>query len=176
MNYEDVRLEALCGYRVLDTEPHPAFDNMTRAASLALDMPIALVSLVDCERQWFKSFVGLSLRETSRNASFCAHAIEHDQPFIIPDATKDDRFAENPLVLDEPHIRFYAGIPLIDPEGFALGTLCVIDREPRELEPKQIEILKALAGGVMTALMAHKQGALLTRAERLLAQDDRQCA
>lgn len=156
MNIEAQRLAALQSCAILDTAPHPSFDCIVRAAALALDVPIALVSLVDAERQWFKAALGVNLSETPRQVSFCSHSIEGYEPMVIPDATKDARFVNNPLVTGEPFIRFYAGAPLIDGDGFALGTLCVLDRKPRELGQKDIRLLGHLADAVMHAIEAHR--------------------
>src|SRR6185295_1894172 len=129
---EAKRLKVLWQYDVLDTVPEEVFDDLTELAARICEAPI---SLVDEDRQWFKAKVGVTIKETSRDISFCGHAIEQDDLFIIPDATKDERFAHNPLVTSDPKIRFYAGAPLITPDGHALGTLCVIDKVPRELRP-----------------------------------------
>lgn len=141
---EDARLTALHRYRILDTDPEKAFDDLALLASQICETPMALISLVDAERQWFKARVGVTARETSRSIAFCAHAIEQREIFFVPDAMQDDRFRENPLVVAEPHIRFYAGAPLVTPDGHALGTLCVVDRVPRRLRPEQEEALEAL--------------------------------
>lgn len=162
------RLQALRRYRLLDTEAHPAFDRVTKATAAALKAPIALISLVDDERQWFKSFIGLSVQETPRCYSFCSHAIEGSDVFVVEDASQDSRFASNPLVTGEPFIRFYAGAPLIDDEGFALGTLCVIAPERRTLSHDEQVILESLAACAMTAIALHQQSLTLARAERLL--------
>lgn len=129
---EDVRMDQLEKYRVLDSEMEQSFDRISELAIGMFKVPIALISLVDTDRQWFKSCYGLDVRETSRKDAFCAHAIMPDAPsvFIVPDATDDPRFANNPLVLNHPHIRFYAGAPLIS-NGQKLGTVCIIDSEPR---------------------------------------------
>ena len=141
---ESARLAALRRYRILDTDPERAFDDLTLLASRICGTPIALITLIDADRQWFKSRVGLSMTETSRSISFCAHAIEQPDLFVVPDALQDQTFRNNPSVTGDPHIRFYAGAPLITADGNALGTLCVIDRVPRTLTPDQIDALHAL--------------------------------
>ncbi len=142
---EDKRIAALKELNVLDTPSEERFDRLTRMAKNSFDVPISLVSLVDSQRQWFKSCVGLPVRETARDISFCGHAILGDEPFIIPDTHNDIRFADNPLVLNEPNIRFYAGIPLKAATGEMLGTLCIIDTKPRVLNATQIQALQDLA-------------------------------
>jgi diguanylate cyclase (GGDEF)-like protein/PAS domain S-box-containing protein len=143
---EERRLQALDSYNILDTESEEDFDELAKLAAYICDVPIALVSLVAKDRQWFKAHVGLNICETPRELSFCAHAIRSPKDIMeVPDATQDARFANNPLVTDDPKIRFYAGSPLVTPEGFALGTLCVIDRVPRHLSDKQKEMLALLA-------------------------------
>jgi anti-sigma regulatory factor (Ser/Thr protein kinase) len=141
---EAARLQALRRYRILDTEPEKAFDDLVLLASQVCGTPIALISLVDADRQWFKARVGVSATETSRDIAFCNHAIRQGALFVVPDAHADERFRENPLVLSPPNIRFYAGAPLVTPEGHALGTLCVVDRVPRELAPDEQAALEAL--------------------------------
>jgi diguanylate cyclase (GGDEF)-like protein len=148
------RLAALRALGILDTAPEERFDRLTRMARRLFDVPIALVSLVDQNRQWFKSCVGLDVRETDRDISFCGHAILGDSIFIIPDAARDARFADNPLVVEEPRIRFYAGCPLKFLDGSKLGTLCIIDQKPRQLDQDDLETLKDLAGMVERELAA----------------------
>jgi len=150
---EPERLEALRRFEVLDTTPEAAFDGLVRLASYICDTPIALITLIDSERQWFKARVGLDLAETPREVAFCAHAIvQPDEVLIVPDALDDARFAINPLVTSNPNIRFYAGVPLVTADGFALGTLCVIDKVPRTMTPAQIEMLRLLSGRVIAEL------------------------
>jgi anti-sigma regulatory factor (Ser/Thr protein kinase) len=146
------RLNALRQYRILDTDPEQAFDDLTLIASQICGTPIALISLVDEDRQWFKSRVGLEARETSRSVSFCAHAIRQQGVFSVADALNDARFRDNPLVQGDPHIRFYAGAPITTQDGFALGTLCVIDYVPRKLTDDQNHALQALERQVAAQL------------------------
>ena len=141
---EEARLAALRRYAILDTPPEQSFDDLTLLASYICGTPMALVTLVDADRQWFKSRIGISLAETARAISFCAHAIHHRDLFIVPDARQDERFRDNPFVVGDPEIRFYAGAPLVTPDGHALGTLCVLDKVARTLEREQLEALTAL--------------------------------
>lgn len=156
---ESERLSDLYALSILDTEPDPAFDQITELASELCDCPIALVSLVDENRQWFKSRHGLQYSETERDLSFCAHAILQSDIFEVPNALDDDRFADNPLVIGEPFIRFYAGVPLSSSQGHAIGTLCLIDTKPKQLTKLQRSILKKLANQINVLFAA--------RAERL---------
>ncbi len=150
---ESQRIKALRRYGVLDTVAEQAYDDIAKLAAYISGTPIALVSLVDAQRQWFKSKVGITATETPRDVAFCAHAIlTPDEPMVVPDATADERFAHNPLVTGDLGVRFYLGVPLVTPDGFAIGTLCVIDRKPREPTPQQIEMMKALARQVVTQL------------------------
>lgn len=143
---ESARLHALLECDVLDTAPEPAFDELTWLASRLCETPVSLISLIDEHRQWFKSRLGLDRSETPREMAFCAHAIQQsDDVMIVPDAALDPQFAENPLVVGEPHIRFYAGAPLRTSDGYAMGTLCVIDTRPRRLSGGQLDMLRALA-------------------------------
>lgn len=149
---ERARLEALRHFKVLDTDPEEAFDDITRLASYICQTPSALISLVDADRQWFKSRVGFEQQETSRDLSFCAHAILQPGPTVVRDTLDDERFRDNPFVLSAPYIRFYAGAPLISTEGFKLGTLCVLDNVPRMLFPDQAAALQMLSNQVMVLL------------------------
>lgn len=151
---ESARLETLQSLKILDTAPDERFDRLTRIAKRLFRVPIALVSLVDENRQWFKSVIGLSVSETSRDISFCGHAILGDEIFIIPNTTKDERFADNPLVLADPHIRFYAGYPLKAPNGRKLGTLCILDQQPRDFTWEDVEAMKDLAAMVELEIAA----------------------
>ncbi|MGI4718019.1 MAG: putative bifunctional diguanylate cyclase/phosphodiesterase [Janthinobacterium lividum] len=142
---EAQRLAALHATRLLGSAPEESFDRVTRTAARLLDVPIALVSLVDRERQWFKSRTGMEPCETPRDVSFCAHAILADEPMVVPDAARDARFVDNPLVTGSPHLRFYAGVPLYSAERKKIGTLCVMDRRPREIGPADLDALRDLA-------------------------------
>ena len=142
---EAQRLAALHATRLLGSAPEESFDRVTRTAARLLDVPIALVSLVDRERQWFKSRTGMEACETPRDISFCAHAILADEPMVVPDAARDARFVDNPLVTGSPQLRFYAGVPLYSAERKKIGTLCVMDRRPREIGPADLDALRDLA-------------------------------
>lgn len=169
---EAERLQRLRRFGVLDTLPQEAFDHITALASAICDTPIALISLVDQDRQWFKSRVGLDATQTSREVAFCAHAIhEPEAVMVVEDATKDPRFQDNPLVTGQPDIRFYAGAPIVTGEGHALGTVCVIDPRSRSLSPAQQTALRSLARLVLT-LMTHEeeQRALMAERERAAAR------
>ncbi len=149
---EDTRLQALHALMVLDTPPEERFDRVVRFAAEQLDMPMALVSLVDGDRQWFKSRIGMALAETGRDIAFCAHAILQPDTFVVEDALQDARFADNPLVTGAPHVRFYAGAPLSAPGGERVGTLCVLDSKPRSLQKVELAVLEALRTLVNEAL------------------------
>ena len=167
MSLESRRLEALRAYKILDTVPEDSFDRITKLASLICRTPISLVSLIDDKRQWFKSKLGLEVDETSRDIAFCDHAIRQDLLFEVSDALLDERFSSNSLVQSDPKIRFYAGFPLIDPSGNALGTLCVLDRVPRKLDAEQSLALELLAEEVMTQIVAGKHMRELHSLEQL---------
>ena len=173
---EQARLVALDKYAILDTDPEQAFDDLTQLASFVCKTPIALISLIDEDRQWFKSRVGIKDPETSRDIAFCSTAILQSDVFVVPDALADERFRDNPLVVSEPHIRFYAGAPLINEDGYALGTLCVVDRAPRELQPDQKEALKALSRLVLAQMEFRRNLILLKEAltDRTKQEHERQ--
>lgn len=150
------RLKALLEYQVMDTPNEDSFDDLVLMASEICNTPIALVSLLDDKRQWFKSRVGLLASETPRDISFCGHAIQKDEIFVVKDSHKDERFFDNPLVVGPPDVRFYAGAPLITPSGMAIGTLCVIDHQARELSDEQERYLKILSKQVIAQLEIRK--------------------
>ena len=160
---EAERLRELQACQVLDTAPEAGFDDLARLASRVAATPIALVSLVDAERQWFKARVGLEARETSREVSFCGHVVASDATLLVRDALRDPRFLDNPLVLGEPQVRFYAGAPIHSAGGRVLGTLCVIDHRPRRLAPAVVELLEALA---------RQAASLLDLRRRILVRDE----
>ncbi len=162
------RLAELHRLGILDTDPEERFDRITRLAATLLDMPIALVSLVDEQRQWFKSTCGLEVKQTPRYISFCGHTILNDDVFVVPEATVDARFADNPLVTGEPHIRFYAGYALKTAQGQRVGTLCVIDRKPRILTPTQLALLEDLARIAEDEINSHARDAELRLSEARL--------
>src|SRR6201996_9869186 len=146
------RLAALYSLNVLDSAPEKDFDDIASLASSVCRVPMSLVSLVDADRQWFKARTGTDLIETSRDLSFCAHAILGRDLLVVPDARQDARFSDNPAVSTDGGIRFYAGAPLVTTEGFALGTLCVVDNEPRRLDVEQLQALRALARQVTSQM------------------------
>ena len=170
------RVAALQKYAILDTEPEQAFDDLTHLASFVCKTPIALISLVDEDRQWFKSKIGMDACQTSRDIAFCSVAIQQTDVMVVPDTLQDERFRNNPLVVSGPRIRFYAGAPLINEEGYALGTLCVVDRTPREFGADQKEALQALGRLVLAQLEFRRNLQLLKEAltDRTQAEHDRE--
>ena len=161
---EVARLNELQQYEILDTEPEKAFDDLTRLAAHICGTPTAVISLVDTDRQWFKSKVGLDASETPRDVAFCAHAILQPEVFIVPDAQQDIRFLDNPLVTSGPKIRFYAGTPLMTSDNIAVGTLCTLDYVPRDLSPEQQEALEILGRQVVTQLKLRRNLAVVEKA------------
>ncbi len=154
---EAERLAALQRCRVLDTPPEPVFDDLVFLAATICGTPIALITFVDANRQWFKARLGLEVSETPRGVAFCTHAILGHDLMIVTDASRDARFRDNPLVTGVPHIRFYAGVPLRNPEDLALGTLCVVDRVPRLLSEAQTRSLRSLGRLVVGQLEARRR-------------------
>jgi len=174
---EKARVQALRRYKILDTDPEKAFDDLTILASSICNTPVALISVIDSDRQWFKSKVGVDISETPLEVSFCAVAIKQPDLFVVPDATKDPRFSSNPFVVSEPKIRFYAGAPYTSSDGHPLGTLCVVDTVPRQLTPNQEKALLALSRQVQAQFELRKnlielRGALEER-DRAEAERDR---
>ena len=181
VNDETARLAALRRYRILDTAPEQAFDDLTLLAAQICETPIALITLLDEKRQWFKSRLGTSATDTARSIAFCAHTIQQDDMFVVPDTLADERFRENPLVVGEPGVRFYMGAPLITHDGHALGSLCVLDRVPRTLTAEQQAALDALRRQTVAQLelrlnldelaRALRERDLAEEAQRRLVQD-----
>ena len=178
---ETERLSALLRMELMDTPPEPEFDELVETVAAICDMPMSLVTLLDDRRQWFKAAIGLKVRETPREMAFCTYAIQQPDLLLVEDATADPRFSENPLVTGETHLRFYAGMPISSPDGFPLGTLCVLDRRPRQLTPTQIAALKVLARQVNARMelrlrRQHMEKALAEAKEaqaKLLASEQR---
>ena len=163
-NYELNRLANLRTYEILDTLSEDDYENITYLASTICQVPIAVVSFIDDKRQWFKSHHGLQVTETEKQFSFCSHAINSPQEFlIVPDASRDDRFSNNPLVTGDPNIVFYAGVPLVSEEGYGLGAVCVIDNQPRQLSETQLSSLKILSTHVMTLLKTRRSNGELKK-------------
>ncbi len=174
---EAERLAALREHGILDTPPQEEFDDLVRLTAHLCDVPIAAVSLIDEHRQWFKAITGLDIAETPRDAAFCSHTILQPGLMVVPDTQADSRFSDNPLVTGEPHIRFYAGVPLMTEEGHALGSLCVVDRIPRAFTPEQQDVLRLLARQVSSHLKTARRQAererLILEKERLVAERER---
>jgi PAS domain S-box-containing protein len=164
-NHEIERLETLRSYGILDTLPEQSYEDITKLAAFICETPISLVSLIDSDRQWFKAERGLGVRETPRSQSFCANTLVDAQTLVVSDAHTDIRFRDNPLVLGDPNIRFYAGAPIIAPDGQVMGTVCVIDTVPRELSLERIEALEALARQVTVLL---EQRTAISRAQEAI--------
>ncbi|PSQ68800.1 MAG: hypothetical protein BRD29_02940 [Bacteroidetes bacterium QH_2_67_10] len=171
--HEQKRLEALRRYDILDTPPEESFDRLTRLAAAHFDAPIALVTLVADERQWFKSCIGFDRRETNREVSFCHHALQSNGPLVVEDATEEGRFRDNPLVTGPKHIRFYAGAPLRTPDGYALGTLCVMDTQPRAFSDEDVTHLRDFAAAAMDALEQRRRAEAHRQAEQAQRASER---
>ncbi|MBX3016388.1 MAG: GAF domain-containing protein [Bdellovibrionaceae bacterium] len=176
ISHEEQRLAALRGYAILDSAPEMAYDDIVKIASMICDTPIALISLVDQNRQWFKASKGVALKEAPREISFCGHAIQKNEIMQVKDATRDDRFFDNPFVTGPLNLRFYAGAPLFDKNGMALGTLCVGDIKARELTSEQTEALAALARQVTIHIEMREWAKLITQQQDLLSQQARMSA
>lgn len=167
------RVAALDKYDIVDSAPEAAFDELVQLVAQVCEVPIALISLVHTDRQWFKAKVGVDVCETARDVSFCQYAIRNPEPLIVRDALIDDRFRNSELVVSDPHIRFYAGFPLITPEGFALGSLCAIDRTPRDLNSVQLFALKVFANQVVSQIELRELTRELSVANQELEQSSR---
>lgn len=168
---EAKRLSALEAYGILDTLPEKEFDDITKIASQICQTPISLISLIDDKRQWFKSHHGLDATETPRDVAFCAHAInDQNQLLNVPDSRTDERFYDNPLVTGDPHVIFYTGVPLVSPDGFALGTLCVIDHETKVLTSRQLESLESLGNQVIRLFELRKMNRQLNKSQQSLKE------
>ena len=167
------RLAALYGLGILDTEPEKDFDDIVALASAVCGVPMSLVSLIDTDRQWFKARLGTDLTETSRDLSFCAHAILGKDLLVVPDARQDARFADNPAVTSAGGVRFYAGAPLVTTDGYALGTLCVVDSEPRRLDVERLQALRALARQVTSQLELRRYAVALANTTARLQELER---
>ncbi|MFN8576091.1 MAG: ATP-binding protein [Candidatus Sericytochromatia bacterium] len=171
---EKQRIESLKTYNILDTLPEKTYDDLTMLASYICETPISVISFVDQDRHWFKSKIGLNATETPRNVGFCAHAIMKDEMFIISDTLQDARFVNNPLVVSEPNIRFYAGAPITTTNGEILGEICVIDNKPRELNESQVKALEALGRQVMIQLELRKTEIYLLQQQSLLENSNKE--
>lgn len=171
--FEEQRLQAVYRYGILDTAPSSEFDSLTRLALCIAKVPIAFISFIDQDRQWFKSVIGLNWKEVNRSVSFCTYALEGKNIFIVEDAGCDPRFSDNPLVMEDPQLRFYAAVPVVTPEGYAIGTLAVIDRVPRKLSSDSITALKILADEVMMHVTRHLERQTYLEAERDRREIDR---
>ncbi|MDB5246354.1 MAG: Adenylate cyclase [Segetibacter sp.] len=168
---EKERLKALYQYNILDTEHEEAYDKIVDIASYICGTPISLITLIDSDRQWFKAKKGVEINGTSRDISFCNHAIHSDDLMEVQDLSRDERFTAHPLVTGEPGIRFYAGAPLKSPEGYKIGTLCVLDKEPRQLSDEQKQILETLAQQVVAQMELRKQHRQLQELNNGLIQE-----
>ncbi|GAB3956409.1 hypothetical protein GCM10028805_46170 [Spirosoma harenae] len=174
---EEKRLNALKSYDILDSLPERDYNQLTFLASEICQTPISLISLIDDKRQWFKSNYGLEERETAREFSFCAHGILNpNEPLIVPDSRKDFRFAGNPYVTGDPHVIFYAGVPLVTEDGYALGSLCVLDHTPKQLTEKQLASLKILANQVINLMELRKVNRELASLKSQLEQRNEELA
>jgi GAF domain-containing protein len=163
-HHESKRIAALLEYHIVDTATEDAYDELALLAAEICEKPIGIISLVDEARQWFKARVGITLEQTPREIALCAHAILETEPLVVPDALQDARFASNPLVTNEPSIRFYAGFPLVSPEGYVLGTLCVMDHKPGMLSSRQHAFMQTLGRQVMALLELRRASAKLSEA------------
>jgi GAF domain-containing protein len=166
---EAERLAAVRSYEIVDTAPEEAFNDITHLASYICQCPIATISIIEEHRQWYKAAMGINMDETPRGMAFCSHTILQTEMLVVSDATKDSRFADNPAVTKAPFVRFYAGLPLINPEGFALGTLCVVDTKPRELTFEQVWALESLRRHVVAHLELRRTALQLEEAKREIA-------